>query len=93
MKSKIVKELVSNAELFHMELVTPDAEGNIPSGAEQYRDGYYYILHDNGLTDDEVKIGLLAKQTLYLKTIKNILVFSLVMWILGIIAGIILYTR
>lgn len=48
-------------------------------------DGYTYLLEDK--TDEEIKITLLAKQTLYLKTIRNIIIFFFIMWLIGATVG------
>lgn len=44
-------------------------------------DGYAYVVEDK--TDDEITTTLLAKQTIYLKTIRNIIIFFFVMWLIG----------
>lgn len=44
-----------------------------------------YKIETDNMTNEEVIISLLAKQTLYIKTIKNITVFILILTLLGIV--------
>ena len=39
----------------------------------------------NELNDDEVKIALMAKQTEFLKSIKNILFFFMIVFVIGMV--------
>jgi len=78
MKSKYVKNLVASTGVYNLNSVVSDNEGNFPPGEIIKKDGYNYMLDEKGLTDEEVNTALLAKQTNYLKTIKNIAVFYLI---------------
>ena len=44
-----------------------------------------YKIENNNMTNEEVIIALLAKQTLYIKTIKNVIIFIGVLAFLSII--------
>lgn len=46
-----------------------------------------YLLEE--VENEDIKIRLLAKQTLHLKTIKNIVIFFLVMWLTGVTIGLV----
>ena len=51
--------------------------------------GKFFVIYDDGLTPEEIKTMLLAKQTMYIKTIKNIALFYFIISLLG--AGVIVY--
>lgn len=48
--------------------------------------GYDYIIDDKGLSQEEINTALLAKQTKFLRTIKNIALFYFWVTIIGMIA-------
>lgn len=48
--------------------------------------GYDYIIDDRGLTNEEIGVALLAKQTKFLRTIKNIALFYFWITMIGAIA-------
>lgn len=68
MKKKFLIDLLVDAGIYDLEVVHPDQEGNVPEGTIE-KDGYNYRLDDKGLTDDDVRTSLLAKQTIYIRTI------------------------
>ena len=87
--NEYVRDLLVDAEVFELENVQPDQEGNVPEGTIK-KDEYNYKLNDRNLNEDEIKLALLAKQTLYIKTIKNIAIYFLVFSITGIICALLL---
>lgn len=53
------------------------------------QDGDTYIIDDKGLSDDEVMLALMAKQTYYLGIIKTIIIFSLALSLFTVILSLI----
>lgn len=67
---------VNNTKLFENDIVINDSNFN---SNKQYK------VETNNLQTEDVIIALLAKQTLYFKTIKNVICFFCFISILGII--------
>ncbi|MDF2844781.1 MAG: hypothetical protein K0R00_3207 [Herbinix sp.] len=84
-----IKGLLVDTEVFTSEFVKPDQDGNLPEGTFK-KDGYDYILTSKEFTNDEIKIALLAKQTLFLKSIKRT-VFN-ILWLLALSVIIVYYS-
>ncbi len=53
--------------------------------------GFHYFIDDHEMTNEEIKLALLAKQTVHQKTIKNIVVFNLVTSIVAVVLILIMY--
>jgi|LSQX01.2.fsa_nt_gb hypothetical protein len=86
MRSERTKKLLWKADAVVWETISKkEAEGYPPERIFSY-DGYTYLLEDN--TDEEIKITLLAQQTLYLRTIRNIIIFFFIIWLIGAAVGI-----
>lgn len=83
MKSSKTKLLLSDNDVYKLKFVKKDEEPS--EGDIITKDGYKYIVDTDGIPDEEVNTILLAKQTLHLKTIKNILLFFLVTWIFSVL--------
>jgi len=58
---------------------------------ENYTENHFYKISKSDLTDDEIKILIALKQSDNIKTIKNCLVYFVVISVLSIIAGIIIF--
>lgn len=72
--NKILADLIVKTGLFTQCFVeTKKIPADVPK-EDRAEAGYYYI-DDAGLSDEELNTALMAKQTLYLRTIKNILMF------------------
>jgi len=71
--NQYVRDLLIDIDIYDTESVQ-DTSKYSPDELIQ-KDGYNYILNDRGLTPDEIKIALLAKQIKFMKTIKNIILF------------------
>jgi hypothetical protein len=84
MKKKFLIDLLVDAGIYDLEVIHPDQEGNVSEGTI-VKDGYNYRLNDKGLTDEEIRTSLLAKQTIYIRTIKNIAIYFLVFSIIGVL--------
>lgn len=84
-----LKELLLDAGVFSRYGLTKEEASQIPEGELHHDEGGEYYIHNEGLTNEEINTMLLAKQTLNIKTIKNILVFYLIVSLLA--AGITLY--
>lgn len=54
--------------------------------SEYANDTKKYKVETDGMNNEEVIIALLAKQTLYMKMIKNVVVATFVLAVLGVIA-------
>lgn len=78
-----------NAEIFKSDHVKKAEMKNYPPEKIIKDDIYHYVVEDYGMTDDEVKIALLAKQVINTRTIKNIVVFNFVISILLAILAIV----
>ena len=52
-------------------------------------DGYNYIFDNEGMTNEELKLALLAKQTNYIKSIKSMVTFFVVLAIASFILSLI----
>lgn len=78
MKNDMVKTLLCNAEIYKSTFVAKENVGKHPPDKIIKDDDYHYLVDDYGLTDAEVIIALLAKQAIYTKTIRNVVVASLV---------------
>lgn len=78
MKNNMLKTLLCNAGIFKSDHVKKAEVKNYPPEKIIKDDIYHYVVEDYGMTDDEVKIALLAKQVIYTKTIRNVVVASLV---------------
>lgn len=89
MKNTYVKELISQAGVYKSEVIAPNDTDKYQKEEVQVIDGCHCHISDNDIPDEEVNTALLAKQTSYLKTIKNILLFFLIIWLLGATIGII----
>ena len=87
MRSETTKQLLWKAGALGWSPCRKVDEDKYPPERILSFDGYTYLLEDS--TDEEVKITLLAKQTLHLKTIKNIVIFFLVMWLIGVTIGLV----
>ena len=81
MKSLITKTLLDANEVYSLDFIKNNEE--LPEGDIVTKDGYKYFVDTKGIPDEEINTVLLAKQTLHLKTIKNILVFFFVTWIIS----------
>lgn len=73
--NQFVKDMLIDQKIYDLEFVQ-DTSKYDPEELIQM-DGYNYKFNDRGLTSDEVKIALLAKQNKTLLAIKNILMFYL----------------
>lgn len=87
--SDYLKGLLVDTEVFTSEFVKPDQDGNLPEGTFK-KDGYDYILTNQDLTNDEIKIALLAKQTLFLKGIKRTALS--ILWLIAVSIIIVYYS-
>ena len=79
---KYIKEMLVELKIFDSQFVKNLSE------ADQDKvlriGGYNYIIDDKGLTPEEINTALLAKQTKFLRTIKNIALFYFWITIIGI---------
>lgn len=87
MRTEGTSKLIWKADALGWETISKKKAEEYPPERILSFDGYTYLLEDK--TDEEIKITLLAKQTLHLKTIKNIVIFFLVMWLIGVTIGLV----
>lgn len=87
MRSEETNKLLWKADALGWETIPGKKTEEYPPERILSFDGYTYLLEDK--TDDEIKITLLAKQTLHLVYIRNIIIFFLVMWLIGVTIGIV----
>ena len=78
MKNSMLKTLLCSAEIFKSDHIKKAEVKNYPPEKIMKDEVYHYVVEDYGLTDEEIKIALLAKQVIYTKTIRNVVVASLV---------------
>ncbi len=83
--NKELKSLISKTGIFEKHFIGPGEENSAPEDNIIKQDGYTYVIEDKGMTDEEVKIALLTKQTINTQTIKNTVVFGLVISIISVI--------
>ena len=83
MRSKQTTRLLVKAKAVNSTLLTRETLNDYPEDRRITVDGYTYGIEEK--ESDEIKLTLLAKQTLHLKTIKNIVIFFLTMWLIGTI--------
>lgn len=81
MKSLKTILLLNDNDIYKLEFIKKDAE--LPEGDVITNDGYKYVVDTKGIPDEEINTILLAKQTLHLRSIKNILVFFFMTWIIS----------
>ena len=87
MRSEKTNKLLWEADALEVELISGEEAKKYPDERIIDIDGFRNLIEDK--TDEEIKITLLAKQTLHLKTIKNIVIFFLVMWLIGVTVGLV----
>lgn len=78
MKNDVLRNLIIKAGILETSYVEPEKVKEYPEDKIIKENGYHYYVNDYNMTYEEFKLALLAKQTIYLKTIKNIIVFNLV---------------
>lgn len=83
MRSKQTTRLLVKTKAVDSTLLTKETLNNYPEERRINIDGYTYGIEDK--ESNEIKLTLLAKQTLHLKTIRNIAIFFLIMWLIGTI--------
>lgn len=85
--NKYLRDMLVDLEVYELEVIKiVEVEEHAPEDVIK-KDGYNYILNDKGLTPEEVNTALLAKQTKFIRTIKNIALFYF--W--GSIAAAVIY--
>lgn len=87
MRSKDITELLIKSEVISYKCIEPEEVKNHPPESVIEINEYAYTFEDR--TDNEINMLLNAKQTLHLKTIKNIVIFFLVMWLIGVTIGLV----
>lgn len=87
MRSNRTNTLIWKADALGWEGISKKKAEEYPPERILSFDGYTYLLEDK--TDEEIKITLLAKQAIHLKTIKNIMIFFLIMWLIGVTIGLV----
>ena len=81
MRKERTTRLLYKADILTADIMSREKLEYYPQDRRMEIDGYSYLVEDK--SDDEIKITILAKQTIYLRTIKNIIIFFLVMWLIG----------
>jgi len=76
--NKYIEGMLIDLEIFNRKYV--EALEN----SDESKKIYKCIIDDNGLAPDEIHTALLAKQAMFLRTIKNILLFFLWLTLIGI---------
>ena len=82
--NKYIKEMLVELKIFDSQFVKDPKD--IDSEKVLRITGYDYIIDDKGLSQEEINTALLAKQTKFLRTIKNIALFYFWITIIGMIA-------
>ena len=83
MRSKQTTRLLVEAKAVNSTLLTRETLNDYPEDRRITVDGYTYGIEEKA--SDEIEITLLAKQTIYINTIKKIAIFFLIMWLTGAI--------
>lgn len=99
MTTKEYNRLLEEVEIFgKVEISKEEAEGQEDIIKEQLTPNkfgmsevrYYRIYKGDKLTDEQIKIALMAKQTLHLKSIRSMITFFTGLTTIGLIGGILL---
>lgn len=76
--NKRLQKLLYEAGVYELEFVAKEKLQDYPSDKIIKKDGLYYFVEAKDMTEDEVKIALLAMQVKHINTIKRILLFYFV---------------
>jgi hypothetical protein len=66
-----LKYLITETGIFEKRLIKPEERATVSEDNIIKLGVYTYIIDDKGMTNEDVKIALMAKQTLNIKAIKN----------------------
>lgn len=76
--NKHLRKLLYEAGIYELEYVPEGKLKDYPQDKIIKKDGFYYFIEAKDMTEDELKIALLAKQVKHINTIKRILLFYFV---------------
>lgn len=89
MNKSDVKLMLENLEILESEYVSQDEINSYPEDFVFQKNGSTYHWKDSDLNEEDIRIAIMAKQALYVRTIKNTVVFIFVLWIIGILFAIV----
>lgn len=81
-----LKLLLEKLEILKSEEIKELETRNFPDGTFYEKEGRYFHWENSELSESDTRIALLAKQTIYLRTIKNIVLFLFFLSIICICA-------
>jgi len=86
MRRLLINELLSDLDIIKKnfiskENITEENKENVFGSS----DGYHYTYDDNGLTDDDIKLVIMAKQAKDVKMIKNMVMFFVILTCISLV--------
>ncbi len=85
----MLRDLLLKAGVLEKKFIEAGEVEKYPKEKIVKEEGYHYLITE--MTNEEIKLALLAKQTIHQKTIKNIVVFNLVTSIVAVVLVLIMY--
>lgn len=80
MRKLVINDLLSDLGIIKKDFISKkDITDENMEKVFKTQDGYYYTYDDNGLTDDDIKLVMMAKQAKDVKMIKNMVMFFVVL--------------
>lgn len=80
-----VKLLLQDLRILESYEITKEEINHFPAGTVYETDGKYFHWSESELTEEYIKIAIMAKQTHYLRTIRNVVIFFFIASLLGFI--------
>lgn len=86
MRNVLINELLSDLGIFKKNFISKE---NITEENKEYvfrsPDGFHCTYDNDGLTDDDIKLIIMAKQAMDVKKIKNMIIFFVVITCISLV--------
>ena len=89
MTKTYISEMLSELGIIEKKVIKKaNITDEIKSEVARDIDGNYCLYDNKGLSEDEIKLAILLKQVLFIKTIKNLVLFFVLFYIICFIISI-----